>query len=1125
MRSTRVLSAGVAVGFLLGLVWAAVPPPAHAVWNVGGQFKVGGQLRAITPTATTLPDGTFVDPTCDTQGGTSLAIVQSSKLAGVDPTLGIVLVVSCLDNGGTATAAARRARLNFLNPADGKVLKAISTTTTPSNGWAHLVHRPDKGDLLACGNDGTIYSIDFSQFNSTPDGTATLLPRPAGLPTNCAGLAWDPEENVIYQGVTGGTNTVGVHRFKDGTTTDLGNFSTPCPPIGVAITGGVLVVACNGASTMLRLDKTAGTILGVNGTLGVLGLAAGTSLNPGLGDLACDPVTFQKDPTTGKDQFTDALWSRRGANGNGAVALELPAFTCGLPSNAIVLAAGLSAPAVPGGPAGAVPLAACFDANGKVKDSDGDGLPDCWETSGIDFDGNGTVDLTLCVQVDTNGDGVADGTECANANHKDLFVEINWMQNHKPDPLALSQTQSVASVGVKSVREAFGAAPVSNPDATTGVRIHFQVKDSPVTLNTLADAPGTSPSVREVTELVFTPCTPPEKNPNGTLNVKSLSDSADFDAIKKLNFGTVAEQAGVNTLNAKRLAFRYVLFAHKQTGSNQLGSTASGCSEVGGDDAATTLGSFTATTVGGLTHNRGTTDQQAGTFMHEFGHLLGLRHGGGDNDNCKPNYLSVMSYTRQIAGSPIPSRRLDYSRAELPALGLSETNLSEPIGLCSTSSASSCDPTLGPLPPFFPSADQAAFGPSVWSVTTANTPAINWSKNKTKQGAPIIETTPVSGNINQGSGGCDGSDTLLKGHDDWSGLLYRASAALDFAGGFHSATQQEHTSLTKEQEEQLFAAADLDGNGVGDAQDCAFTATGITNSPVAATTTSVPIGTDPITRGFAAAGTAFLGTDSISDDFSYTGTDSNGFTGVTGVSNAWPSGTTVTGALSPTGVTSSPVDPAATSVAIGANPTTRGFAAAGTAFLGSSSNSDAFSYTGTDNNSFTGVTGVSAAWPSATTVTGPACTHRIDIKPSAPADSTGAKTVSLGAEATVTVAIFAEVDPSTPNPVAGDGLWDPTTEVLTACLQPATSTCLTFSVESLNLPVKTNKNGQGTCSARDVADPTTGVKDGFKDMLCQFPTTGLPLGKHTGVVSGFFLDPASGEIRAFRARQDFIVAK
>jgi len=32
------------------------------------------------------------------------------------------------------------------------------------------------------------------------------------------------------------------------------------------------------------------------------------------------------------------------------------------------------------------------------------------------------------------------------------------------------------------------------------------------------------------------------------------------------------------------------------------------------------------------------------TFMHELGHNLGLRHGGFEDDNYKPNYLSIMNY-------------------------------------------------------------------------------------------------------------------------------------------------------------------------------------------------------------------------------------------------------------------------------------------------------------------------------------------------------------------------------------------------------------------------------------------------------------------------------------------------
>src|SRR5262249_18161151 len=34
----------------------------------------------------------------------------------------------------------------------------------------------------------------------------------------------------------------------------------------------------------------------------------------------------------------------------------------------------------------------------------------------------------------------------------------------------------------------------------------------------------------------------------------------------------------------------------------------------------------------------------AGAFMHELGHNLGLHHGGDEDLNYKPNYISVMNY-------------------------------------------------------------------------------------------------------------------------------------------------------------------------------------------------------------------------------------------------------------------------------------------------------------------------------------------------------------------------------------------------------------------------------------------------------------------------------------------------
>ncbi len=71
---------------------------------------------------------------------------------------------------------------------------------------------------------------------------------------------------------------------------------------------------------------------------------------------------------------------------------------------------------------------------------------------------------------------------------------------------------------------------------------------------------------------------------------------------------------------------------------------------------------------------------QASTFMHELGHVVGLRHGGDEELNCKPQYFSVMNYAYPLG--PVDAsgtaQRL-FSSADLP--DLPESDLDESTGV------------------------------------------------------------------------------------------------------------------------------------------------------------------------------------------------------------------------------------------------------------------------------------------------------------------------------------------------------------------------------------------------------------------------------------------------------------
>jgi len=388
--------------------------------------------------------------------------------------------------------------------------------------------------------------------------------------------------------------------------------------------------------------------------------------------------------------------------------------------------------------AGGPPVVPAKCSDGSTTDTDGDSLLDCWETAGIDFDGDGTVDLQL---YDVDGDGTIQASEKADPMHKDIYVEIDWMAMHQPN-----------AASIMAVINSFANAPVANPDGTSGIRLHVQTDEMAVAHNV---------------NLAFQPCT-----------AAATGGAPDFDTVKNASYGTAAERAAasyVKLLNAKRFAVRYTLFVHNLQG---LGGT-SGCAELPGNDSVVSLGSWTV--VGG--HGVGNTDEQGGTFMHEFGHTLALRHGGVDHFNCKPNYLSVMSYTRQINNNPIVGRPLDYSPSAL--VTLDEGSLSELAGIGG------------------PAGQSTAYGPSPLLVVPADGP-IDWNRDGD------TADLGVSANINL-TPFCSGTGTVLVGQNDWGSLNYDFKNTVEFADGIHlSAAAVDDITF----QEALAASPDSDGDGI-----------------------------------------------------------------------------------------------------------------------------------------------------------------------------------------------------------------------------------------------------------------------------------------------------------------------
>lgn len=375
-------------------------------------------------------------------------------------------------------------------------------------------------------------------------------------------------------------------------------------------------------------------------------------------------------------------------------------------------------------------------------DSDSDGLLDAWETNGYDHDGDGTIDVNLPAMG-------------ARPNRKDLFLELDHMlvdggHTHAP-------TQNAISAVVRS----FANAPVPNMDGTFGIQLHIdvgtifgngvtQVNGSGGVTGTFGNHGGGGTEIDEAGNTII--------DWDGAVD----DPGSNFFMLKQMD-------ANRNNL------FRYGIFAH-QTNARQASNDCTSGEAFGipGTNFFVTLGGVNdggnpCWGADGGGQSVGTDNEQAGTLMHEYGHVIGLRHGGIDSVNDKPNYLSVMNYSFQqckvpsspsLFATPAVPGACDFSRHVLPTpAGLDETSLDECSGI-----------------------DDGAlqFG------------AVDWNGNTILEGTRCAapNTANVSANINGDYNDANDNDQqdmgeantigTLRGFDDWAGIVYNHRMQYDF---------------------------------------------------------------------------------------------------------------------------------------------------------------------------------------------------------------------------------------------------------------------------------------------------------------------------------------------------------
>jgi hypothetical protein len=245
-------------------------------------------------------------------------------------------------------------------------------------------------------------------------------------------------------------------------------------------------------------------------------------------------------------------------------------------------------------------------------DADGDGIPDSAEVSGGTFAG---LDLY---------------SMGARTGQKNIFIEVDYMDS--------------TDRGVIPRRESLQM--VVNSFNAQSIKVHFDAGTTfGSTFSTTDFNLGQGSAV-----VVYEPCVTMDQT-TCTSNTSSRRSIYDWKS----------EYMDLR----RRSVFHYLLMGNSQNADGSAGS--SGLAETPGNDFLVTMGNWGFATIAGIPLNQ-LINMQASTLMHELGHNLGLRHGGNEDTNYKPNYWSIMNYMYQLNGldqSPNASTAFQRWRREI----------------------------------------------------------------------------------------------------------------------------------------------------------------------------------------------------------------------------------------------------------------------------------------------------------------------------------------------------------------------------------------------------------------------------------------------------------------------------